>query len=227
MEVQHCEVHWGFFFHFGILGMDRRHPQTLFSSRRNTNILRAFCESWCPTTITIHTIAGELSISLWDLYKLGDLPISGRVYYKAILEIHTLRAHNDKGNRRILKACESLLAVYRQIVQCTESKKDVKVLRVIHEGSGAKARCNMLNKNKNTFIFDDRNLDQVQMSYLSSLRSRQFGFGQDIKGAITRKVQDRSNVSYDKGSMSRVCAPCRSLDWHKLKIVRFHDCWAM
>ncbi|KAL2905019.1 Zona pellucida sperm-binding protein 3 receptor [Bienertia sinuspersici] len=127
-------------------------------------------------------------------------------------------------------------------------------------GSGAKDGCTMLNKNKNILLFDDDNLDHIQMSYLSSLRSGyvclrnydsffielylpyrfswQFGFCQDIPSAITHKVQDPSNVSYDKvlmfwklllfqGSMSRVCAPCPSLDWHKLKTVKFHDWWTM
>ncbi|KAL2942840.1 Tropomyosin [Bienertia sinuspersici] len=413
---------------------------SLYSYDRDTNILRAFCESWCPSTNTLHTMAGEFSISLWDLYKLGGLPISGRIYDETVPDIHTLRAHTDKGVRRIPKAYESLLAAYRQIVQRPESKKgvsarqwvdfwckrsisynapvkqkrytgappksthnpsgkladppsewstkelhlfnslgieaegkrettyvaaflscwlcvfvlpenedrlirpgtfevavlmargetfslaipvlasiyrglnvisrspnpsysgayfpahylygwlglyfntnhtvdpsppgplmvsffgaqgskffkDVEARRVIHEGSGAKVGCTMLNKNKNIFLFDDGNLDHTQMSYLSSLRSgyvslrhydsffiepylpyrfsRQFGFCQDIPSAITRKVQDRSNVSYEKvlmfwklllfqGSMSRVCAPCLSLNWHKLKTVIFHGRW--
>ncbi|KAL2938960.1 Phenylalanine--tRNA ligase beta subunit [Bienertia sinuspersici] len=30
-----------------------------------------------------------------------------------------------------------------------------------------------------------------------------------------------------KGSMSRVCAPCLSINWHKLKIVKFHDRWTI
>ncbi|KAL2905365.1 Telomerase reverse transcriptase [Bienertia sinuspersici] len=99
--------------------------------------------------------------------------------------------------------------------------KDVEARRVIHEGSGAKVRCTMLNKNKNIFLFDDGNLDHRQMSYLSSLRSgyvslrhydsffiepylpyrfsRQFGFCQDIPSAITY--------------------------WHKLKTDKFHGWW--
>ncbi|KAL2922228.1 Tropomyosin [Bienertia sinuspersici] len=114
--------------------------------------------------------------------------------------------------------------------------KDVEARCVIHEGFGAKVGCTMLNKNKNIFLFDDGNLDHTQMSYLSSLRSgyvslrhydslfiepylpyrfsRQFGFCQDIPSAITRK-----------GSMSQVCAPCLSLDWHKLKTIKFHGWW--
>ncbi|KAL2944025.1 Serine/threonine-protein phosphatase 7 long form-like protein, partial [Bienertia sinuspersici] len=98
---------------------------SLYSNDRDTNILCAFCESWYPTTNTLHTMAGELSISLWDLYKLGGLPASGRTYNEAVPDIYTLCAHTDKGNRRILKACESLLIAYRQIVQRLEFKKGV------------------------------------------------------------------------------------------------------
>ncbi|KAL2902555.1 Protein MAIN-LIKE 2 [Bienertia sinuspersici] len=375
---------------------------SLYSYDRDMNILRAVCESWSLSTNTLHNMAGELSICLRDLYKLGGLPISGRIYDEAVPDIHTLRAHTDKGIRRIPKAYESLLAAYRQIVQCPDSKKgvsaqqwvdfwfkrsilysspvkrkrytsappksthnpsgkladppskwstkelhlfnslgievegkrettyvaaflscwlcvfvlpenedrlirlgtfevavlmargetfslaipvlasiyrglnvisrspnpsysgayfpahylygwlglyfntnhvvdpsppgplmvsfsgaqgskffkDVEAHCVIHEGSGAKVGCTMLNKNKNIFLFDDCNLDHMQMSYLSSLRSsyvslrhydsffiepylpyrfsRQFGFCQDIPSVITRKVQDRSNMSYEK-----------------------------
>ncbi|KAL2897523.1 Myosin-6 [Bienertia sinuspersici] len=101
-----------------------------------------------------------------------------------------------------------------------KSTHNPSVHHVIHEGSGAKVGCTMLNKNKNILLLDDSNLDHIQMSYLSSLCSgyvslrhydsffiepylpyrfsRQFGFCQDIPSAITHKVQDRSNVSYDK-----------------------------
>ncbi|KAL2897343.1 Ribosome maturation factor RimP [Bienertia sinuspersici] len=91
-------------------------------------------------------------------------------------------------------------------------------------------------KKKNTFVFDDDNLDHIQMSYLSSVRSgyvslphydsfsiepylpyqfsRQFGFFQD-------------NLLLFQGNMSRVCAPYLSLEWHKLKMIKFYDWWIM
>ncbi|KAL2938386.1 Serine/threonine-protein phosphatase 7 long form-like protein [Bienertia sinuspersici] len=86
---------------------------SLYYYDRDTNLLRAFCKSWCPTTNTLHTMAGELSISLWDLYKLGSFPISSQIYDEAVPDIHTLHAHTEKGNRNISKACESLIAAYR------------------------------------------------------------------------------------------------------------------
>lgn len=48
-----------------------------YSYDRDSSILRAFCESWCPSTNTLNTIAGQLSISLLDLHRLGGLPIAG------------------------------------------------------------------------------------------------------------------------------------------------------
>ncbi|KAL2900616.1 Protein MAIN-LIKE 2 [Bienertia sinuspersici] len=251
---------------------------SLYSYDRDTNILRAVCESWCPSTNTLHTMAGELSISLWDLYKLGGLPISGRIYDEAVLDIHTLRAHTDKGIRRIPKAYESLLAAYRQIVQRPESKKgvsaqqrvdfwckrstsysapvkrkrytgappksthnprskfykDVEARRVIHEGSGAKVGCTMQNKNKNIFLFDDSNLNHTQMSYLSSLCSGYVSLATMTLSSLSLAylIGLVGNLAFVKtflvqspGSISRVCAPCLSLDWHKLKTVKFHGWW--
>ena len=53
---------------------------SLFSYDRHASITRAFCERWCPTTNTLHTSIGEVSIFLWDLYRIIGLPISGSFY---------------------------------------------------------------------------------------------------------------------------------------------------
>ena len=37
---------------------------SLFSYDRNASMIRAFCKRWCPTTNTLHTSIGEVSISL-------------------------------------------------------------------------------------------------------------------------------------------------------------------
>ncbi|KAA0050733.1 uncharacterized protein E5676_scaffold726G00240 [Cucumis melo var. makuwa] len=52
---------------------------SMYTYDRNSDIVRAFCEAWCPSTNTLHTSAGEMSISLWDLWVLGGLPIKGVV----------------------------------------------------------------------------------------------------------------------------------------------------
>jgi len=54
---------------------------SLYTYDRDPHVIRAFYEAWCPETNTLHTISGEMSISLWDLYKLGGLLI-----YKKILD---------------------------------------------------------------------------------------------------------------------------------------------
>ncbi|KAA0063884.1 uncharacterized protein E5676_scaffold94G00240 [Cucumis melo var. makuwa] len=48
---------------------------------------------WCPSTNTLHTSSGEISISLWDLWVLGGLLIKGIFYDKAFLAIKTYYDH--------------------------------------------------------------------------------------------------------------------------------------
>ncbi|KAL0451726.1 UNVERIFIED_CONTAM: hypothetical protein Slati_1150700 [Sesamum latifolium] len=57
---------------------------SLFTYDHNSDIIKAFCEAWCPLTNTLLTSAGELSISLWDLHDLAGLPIAGYFYYEVV-----------------------------------------------------------------------------------------------------------------------------------------------
>ncbi|KAL0455747.1 UNVERIFIED_CONTAM: hypothetical protein Slati_0913900 [Sesamum latifolium] len=57
---------------------------SLFTYDRNYEVIKAFCEAWCPSTNTLLTSFGELSISLWDLHTLAGLPINGLLYDKVI-----------------------------------------------------------------------------------------------------------------------------------------------
>ncbi|GAA0184637.1 hypothetical protein LIER_31925 [Lithospermum erythrorhizon] len=41
-------------------------------------LLKVFCESWCPSTNNLIIHQGELSIPLWDLLRLGGLPVTWR-----------------------------------------------------------------------------------------------------------------------------------------------------
>lgn len=58
---------------------------SLYTYDQNVDVMRKFCEAWCPLINTLHTSLGEMSISLWDLYRLGRLPIVGPLYDEAIL----------------------------------------------------------------------------------------------------------------------------------------------
>ncbi|KAL2941883.1 Tuftelin [Bienertia sinuspersici] len=167
---------------------------SLYSYDRDTNILRAVYESWCPSTNTFHTMVGELSISLWNLYKLGGLPISGRIYDEAVPDIHTLRAHTDKGVRRIPKAYKPILAANHQIVQRLESKKGVSAQQWVDFWCKRSISYSAPVKRKRYTNAPPKSTHNPS----GKLTEWQFGFCQDIPSAITRKVQDRSNVSYEK-----------------------------
>ncbi|KAL2937794.1 Spike glycoprotein [Bienertia sinuspersici] len=250
----------------------------------------------CPTTNTLHTIASELSFSLWDLYKLGSLPISGRIYDEALPHIHTLCAYTDKGNRRIPKACESLFAAYRQIVQRSESKKGVSAqqwvefwckrsilysepvkqkrytnapLKSTHNPSGKLANQPLEWSTSELDLFNSLGIEaegRRETTYVVALlscwlcvfvlpknedrlirlgtfevdvlmeRGETFSLAIPVLASIYRGINILSrspNPSYSGTSfpahyfMPPVCAPCLSLDWHKLKTVKFHDWWTM
>ena len=84
---------------------------SLYTYDRNVDVMRAFCEGWCPQTNTLHTSLGEMSISLWDLYRLGGLPIFGRLYDKAIPCYEELTG-SDETERFIPKSCDHLFAAF-------------------------------------------------------------------------------------------------------------------
>uniref|UniRef100_M1DL39 Aminotransferase-like plant mobile domain-containing protein n=1 Tax=Solanum tuberosum TaxID=4113 RepID=M1DL39_SOLTU len=72
----------------------------LFTYDRNSNIIQAFCEAWCPQTNTLLTSTRETSISLWDLHILGSLPISG-VPYEEVIPKSTELTEKNNGNMRV------------------------------------------------------------------------------------------------------------------------------
>nr|XP_009802520.1 PREDICTED: uncharacterized protein LOC104248035 [Nicotiana sylvestris] len=88
---------------------------SLFTYDRNTNIMQAFCEAWCPVTNTLLTSVGELSISLWDLYKISGLPITGSPYEKVVPNVEELTGMYDKGRRFIPQTCEHLFDAFHRL----------------------------------------------------------------------------------------------------------------
>ena len=99
---------------------------SLYTYDRNADVMRAFCEGWCPQTNTLHTSLGEMSISLWDLYRLGGLPIFGRLYDEAIPCYEELTG-SDETERFIPKSCDHLFAAFHLL----NSKKEGEVPRVL------------------------------------------------------------------------------------------------
>ncbi|KAM2634946.1 hypothetical protein EV1_025361 [Malus domestica] len=69
---------------------------SLFSYDCHIFIIPAFFERWCSTTNTLHTAQGEMSISLWDLYRIGGLPIQGKFYDEVVPSAEDLSLCNSR-----------------------------------------------------------------------------------------------------------------------------------
>jgi len=98
---------------------------SLFTYDRNSNILQAFCEAWCPKKNTLLTSAGELSISLWDLHILGGLPIAGSPYEEAVTKTRVLIGLDEKQIRFIPRSCEYLFAASHHLKEGTGATQKV------------------------------------------------------------------------------------------------------
>nr|GLL20301.1 uncharacterized protein LOC105964676 [Ipomoea trifida] len=86
---------------------------SLFTYDRNTSIIQAFCEAWCPLTNTLVTSQGEVTISLRDLHILGGLPLLGEAYDERIPTASELnRSHNST---HFYKSCSYLLAAFHHL----------------------------------------------------------------------------------------------------------------
>jgi len=73
---------------FGAVGVSQ------FSYHFDANIWRPLCELRSPLTNTLHHGAGEVSISLYDLERIGGLPILGAIYKELLPSNKDLTGHN-------------------------------------------------------------------------------------------------------------------------------------
>ncbi|KAL0311582.1 UNVERIFIED_CONTAM: hypothetical protein Sangu_2452900 [Sesamum angustifolium] len=69
---------------------------SLFTYDHNSDIVKAFCEAWCPLTNTLLTSAREMSISLWDLHELVGLPMTSCLYDEVVLSTLELTGVDEK-----------------------------------------------------------------------------------------------------------------------------------
>ncbi|GAA0146309.1 hypothetical protein LIER_06298 [Lithospermum erythrorhizon] len=76
---------------------------SLFTYENFDTLLKAFVECWSPSTNTLLLPHGEISISLWELYQLGGLPVAGYLMDEVVpsAECH-----------RIPESCRFLLHAY-------------------------------------------------------------------------------------------------------------------
>ncbi|KAL0298651.1 UNVERIFIED_CONTAM: hypothetical protein Sradi_6524900 [Sesamum radiatum] len=85
---------------------------SLFTYDHNSDIVKAFCEALCPLTNTLLTSVGEMSISLWDLYELVRLPMTGCLYDEVVPSALELTEIDEKRERFIPRSCKYLLYAY-------------------------------------------------------------------------------------------------------------------
>ncbi|KAK4389548.1 hypothetical protein Sango_2291800 [Sesamum angolense] len=95
---------------------------SLFTYDHNSDIVKAFCEAWCPLTNTLHTSAGEMSISLWDLHELVGLPMTGCLYDEVVPSALELTGVDEKRERFIPRSCKYLLYAYH-LLQSTDDDR--------------------------------------------------------------------------------------------------------
>ncbi|KAA0055892.1 hypothetical protein E6C27_scaffold438G00100 [Cucumis melo var. makuwa] len=97
------------------------------------DVVRAFCEAWCPSTNTLHTMVGELSISLWDLWSFGGLCIKGDFYVERIPSFKELTSTSRDKTKCLPMTYQYLFQAYYSIVctqrndRSTSSKNDSQV----------------------------------------------------------------------------------------------------
>uniref|UniRef100_A0A2N9G2T5 Aminotransferase-like plant mobile domain-containing protein n=1 Tax=Fagus sylvatica TaxID=28930 RepID=A0A2N9G2T5_FAGSY len=80
---------------------------SLFTYDRNVHAMQAFFEYWCPTTNTLHTSVGEISITLWDLCRIGGLPLYGSFYDEVV--------PSAKEMSSLPPSCEYLFAAFHHL----------------------------------------------------------------------------------------------------------------
>lgn len=105
---------------------------SLFTYDCNPNVIRAFCESWCPTTNTLHTLSGENSISLWDLQVMGALPISGTFYDEVVPNAKELSSMDNRSKPYLPPSCKYLFLAFHTLREKVNSQYMVSVTKWIN-----------------------------------------------------------------------------------------------
>ncbi|KAF7148540.1 hypothetical protein RHSIM_Rhsim03G0094500 [Rhododendron simsii] len=87
----------------------------------DANLIQSFCEHWCPSTNTLHTPVGELSISLWDLGYIGGLPVYGKFYDEVIPLARDLTGVDENNTYLLPPSCRHLFAAYHRLFRASET----------------------------------------------------------------------------------------------------------
>ncbi|KAF8389524.1 hypothetical protein HHK36_026219 [Tetracentron sinense] len=97
---------------------------SLFLYNHNADLIRSFCEAWCPITNSIHTPQGEMSLSLWDLKIIGGLPITGEFYDEVVPSLREITGLDEKLTPVLPFSCRFLFLAYHWVRQSNLSSGD-------------------------------------------------------------------------------------------------------
>ncbi|KAH6781903.1 hypothetical protein C2S51_007196 [Perilla frutescens var. frutescens] len=75
-------------------------------------VVKAFCEAWCPSTNTLLTSSGELSISLLDLHVMAGLFLTGLLCDEMVPRAEELTGVNKRGKLFVPRSCKYLFHAY-------------------------------------------------------------------------------------------------------------------
>ncbi|GAA0158968.1 hypothetical protein LIER_15864 [Lithospermum erythrorhizon] len=87
---------------------------SLYIYEYSNPLMKVFVECWSPSPKNLLLPYSELSISLWDLYKLGGLPIAGHLMDEVVPSTECISSSLDKKGR-IPEPCRSLLHAYHHL----------------------------------------------------------------------------------------------------------------
>ncbi|KAF7143859.1 hypothetical protein RHSIM_Rhsim05G0147000 [Rhododendron simsii] len=94
---------------------------SFFTYDHDANLIQSFCEHWCPFINTLHTPAGELSVSLWDLSYIGGLPIYGKFYDEVISLARDLTGVDENNMYLLPPSCRHLFVAYHRLFRASET----------------------------------------------------------------------------------------------------------
>ncbi|KAL0358132.1 UNVERIFIED_CONTAM: hypothetical protein Scaly_1498900 [Sesamum calycinum] len=95
---------------------------SLFTYDHNFDIVKAFCEAWCPLTNTLLTSAGEISISLWDLHELVGLSMTGCLYDEVVPSAVELTGIDEKREIFIPRSNKYLFYAYHLLQSADDNR---------------------------------------------------------------------------------------------------------
>ncbi|KAK6161493.1 hypothetical protein DH2020_004874 [Rehmannia glutinosa] len=129
---------------------------SLFTYDNNSNIMRAFCKAWCPSTNTLLTSFGELSISLWDLHTLTGLPITGSLYDEVVPCAKELTDFDESASLEGVRGLKMMTFSGEggaKYYDPTDARKR------IHKGELVSLTCTMITKEKDFTYVDNGNAE--------------------------------------------------------------------